>query len=456
MQIRTKLTLQFFMLVAILMLCCFLILYYISYTYRKNEFYKRLARKSETTAQLLLEVKEIDSTTLRVFDKNQKDLLFKENITVFNSSNRQLYTNNDTVNFNYDAKLLHQIKVNHAYRFTQGPYDILGMIYYSGNDYFYIISGAIDVDGKRRSAFQLQMLSTIYVVLLIVVLFMGWVFSRKALRPLQDVIHSVHKLSAKNLKERILIKNENDEIGALVQTFNMLLDRIEEALVTQRIFLSGASHEIKNPLTSVTSQLQVALLNNRSEAEYKKVIQSVLDDLSALNKTTHDLIDFAVLANQQESHWPKHPVRIDELIWECSDYFKRTMPEYKIKVDFMNLPSEEQRMLVLGIESQLRIALHNLIDNACKFSNQKSCSIQLHVLPQQVRIDISNEGDIIREEDRKLIFEPFYRSDQTSGKQGHGIGLALVKRIIELHHGSIEVFAENTGNRIALCLPVIF
>ena len=184
MQIRTKLTLQFFMLVAILMLCCFLILYYISYTYRKNEFYKRLARKSETTAQLLLEVKEIDSTTLRVFDKNQKDLLFKENITVFNSSNRQLYTNNDTVNFNYDAKLLHQIKVNHAYRFTQGPYDILGMIYYSGNDYFYIISGAIDVDGKRRSAFQLQMLSTIYVVLLIVVLFMGWVFSRKALRPL--------------------------------------------------------------------------------------------------------------------------------------------------------------------------------------------------------------------------------------------------------------------------------
>jgi signal transduction histidine kinase len=440
MQIRAKLSLQFIFVVTLIIIFGFGVIYYSSASYRENEFYQRLEKKAHTNAEIFLSMASVDSTMLRMLDRRQKDKLPLENITIFNAENKNIYTNNDSIVFTPTAALFDEVRTKGRKEFTVKDFQVLGLPYDDGHATYVVFAAAVDKYGLSKLNNLRVTMILMFILIISIVAFTGWLYAGRALKPLSQVINEVEKINVERLDTRLNKSPSRDEIGRLIDTFNILLERVENSIKLQKLFVSGASHELKNPLTTITSQLQVVLLNERSNDEYKNIIQSILEDIRKLNRTTLDLIEYARLNYEDEILFS--PVRIDDVIWACRDYFSSHNPSCKVHLIFENMPADEKNLIVMGNEALLKVACINLIDNACKFSENKTCQITLSFQNDEIRLSFADNGIGLNEEEIKLIFEPFYRTNNTAEFKGHGIGLALTKKIMQLHHAKINVQSQ--------------
>src|SRR5882757_5887126 len=126
MQIRSRLTIQFSLMVGTILLTSFILIYFLAYRFNKQEFHQRLDDKAVTTATLLLRVQEVDASLLKTIDRAKRDALFGENITVYDKSNREIYTNNDTIYFNVSPVLLEDIRASTLLYWSQDQFEISG------------------------------------------------------------------------------------------------------------------------------------------------------------------------------------------------------------------------------------------------------------------------------------------------------------------------------------------
>lgn len=449
MQIRTRLTAQFITVVTLLIAVIFSIIYISAASYRESEFYQRLRNKAQTSAEMFVSVDQIDSTMLRLFDRRQKDKLPMENVSIYDSEDREIYTNNDSIEFYITPHILDEVRHAREVILNQEPLEILGITYEDRQHKFVVFAGANDIYGKSKIRNLRKTLLILLICSITGIAIAGWIYSGRALKPLARVIKDVKNLDPTHLAGRLSIGRHNDEIGRLIATFNMLLDRIEKTFNLQKLFITGASHELKNPLTSITSQLQVSLIRERSQEEYRALVMSVLEDIQALNKTTHDLMELARLTN--ERYVVREPVRIDEVVWKATESLLKTHKEYNINVQ-MQLPHDQDLLIVSGHPALLQVALTNLMDNACKFSPDNSCTIELELWQEQVLIRIIDQGPGIPEEIQPFIYMPFFRGDSTAQEKGHGVGLSFTKTILELHDAQLDLLTNNSGTTFTIIL----
>ncbi len=455
MQIRSRLTIQFVGIVALILLISYLVTYFFSAKYRENHFYEGLRNRATTTGQLLFKVNQISPSLLKIIDQNKKSSLTSENITVYNSKNEQVYTNNDSLNFDTTNGLLNRIRVNGELRWHQGDYTIIGIAYGDPGNGIVITAGAIDSFGNSQSSnLAIVMLISFFVILGVVGL-SGWIYAGSALRPINRIIDKTKNISATNLSARLDEGNKKDEIAVLSATFNQMLNRLESTFQLQKTFVANASHELKNPLTVITSQLEVILLRERTPEEYKKTIDSVLDDIRDLNEVSLRLLDLARL-NSDEIEINFKQTRVDELLWQCKEELQERQPDYKISFS-LDLPEDEKKLIVLGNEYLLKTAFLNIMDNACKFGDDKEVIISLQTIENHVTVLFKDNGIGIKQSDLPNIFEPFYRATNVVGISGHGIGLSLVEKIIRLHKSSIKVNSKSgEGSLFTITIPAAF
>lgn len=452
MQIRTRLTFQFTIIVAFILLASFIAIYYFSAQYRESSFYSRLRDKANTTAELLLNVKEVDSTLLKIIDKNKKDLLFKENIAVYDYEGHRIYSSNDSVDFS-NPQIFDGIRKNSEMRWKNGDLELLGFKYLSAPKRFIVIAAATDRFGLSKLYYLENLLFISFFIILGVVGFTGWIYAGRSLRPISQIVTQVQNISAENLSARLDEGNRRDEIARLSATFNELLNRIEATFSVQKTFVANVSHELKNPLTIITSQLEVALLRDRTQEEYRKTLASVLDDIRQLNEVALRLLELARLGNSEQAMNFK-PLRIDELLWQCREEIVEKHPGYRVVLSF-DLPEDERRLLVSGNEHLLKTAFKNLMDNACKFSSDKEATVSLSTTGDEIRVAFRDNGIGISSQDLPNIFQPFYRGSNTVSISGHGIGLSLVERIITLHRSRIGVTSKpGKGSTFSVVIPV--
>lgn len=452
MQIRTRLTLQFVAIVAIIMLISLGAIYYFSSKYREREFYDRLREKAATTAQLLLRVQQVDSALLKIIDKNKKDLLDRENITVFNYLNQQIYTNNDTFDLDSSRTLLNRIRLEGEQRWTQGQYEVIGIPYVDKFNRFVVTAGAVDKFGLSKLRYLRNILLIVFFVSLAVVAYAGWIYAGRALSPINKIIAQAQNISASNLNERLDEGNRTDEIARLSATFNAMLQRLEQTFQMQKSFVTNASHELKNPLTVITSQLEVILLRERTPEEYRQTLNSVLEDIISLNSVALRLLDLARLSSD-EIKLNFRRIRIDELLWQCRDEIMQQHKECTVNIS-LSLPDDERQMEVMGSDAMLLTAFHNLLDNACKYSENKQVNVNLYTTGSRIVVAFLDEGSGITEADRAHIFQPFYRGLNAGSVRGHGIGLSLVDRIVKLHKATIMLESSvGKGSVFTLTFP---
>lgn len=443
MQIRTRITIQFSLLVSAILLVSFSLLYLLEWESTLLEFQKRLHDKALSTAILLLKVDEVDLNLLKIINSSKKDILFHENITIYNSRREVLYTHNDSLEFSISPQQFDAIQKGETLYLSANSFEIVGLPFDYKDARYVIVSGAIDKEGTQRLSTLRKLLYGLVLFLVAFVYWAGWIFAGRALRPIVRVINEVQRISPTELSQRLSGSDKPDEIGRLIAIFNRLLIRIENAFNLQKAFVANVSHELNNPLTKITSQLEVTLLNERSNEEYKKTIQSVLEDMKELNQLSSSLLDLAYV-NQENQTFAMKSVRIDEVLWEIREEITSLNPTYSVQIHADQMPESEDDLFIMANLQWLKTAIRNIVDNACKFSPNHTAFISLSCVNKEVNIKIIDNGPGIEEKDIHKLFQPFYRTDSTSKIQGHGIGLSLAHKIIAIHRGTIKV-SSNPG-----------
>lgn len=239
MQIRTKLTLRFILVVAAIQLFGSLAIYFFSADYRRELFYDRLKNKANSTAKLLMAVEEIDASLLKKMETDNPVSLPYEKINIYNYRNEIIFSTDDSQFLQITQQILNDIRLKGEIRFTVDNFEILGFLYkdLEKNERLTIITCAKDIYGYRRLGNLRTILIIVFATSTILVLVSGWIYSGRALKPISKVIEQVNNISASSLNLRVHKGQENDEIADLANTFNQMLNRLKLLLFPRKILL---------------------------------------------------------------------------------------------------------------------------------------------------------------------------------------------------------------------------
>jgi heavy metal sensor kinase len=256
-----------------------------------------------------------------------------------------------------------------------------------------------------------------------------------------------------NLKRRVPVHRQRiDEIGALVSTFNEMLDRLEELFEKQRRFTGDISHELRSPLTTILGNLS---LLRRAHSLPPEEQADMLAEMHSEAERMHRLISDLLLLSQAEAGLSlnRAPVELDTLLLQSYRLAqRRANGSHTIQL------LHEDQIIVQGDADRLRQILDNIINNALRYTPAGGLiQLSLHCQQDQAIISISDNGPGIAPQDLPHIFERFYRADKarTRAAGGTGLGLSIVKWLVDAHHGHIEVeTAPEEGTTFRIYLPV--
>jgi signal transduction histidine kinase len=454
MNIRNKLLLLFVSIVALILTATSLSVYYFSSNYRKDEFYTRLTSKARNVARLALEVEEITHEVLLKIETDNPMSLSKEEVRVYNSKNEILYTSDLENVIEIEPGLLDRVREKHEVRFSQGEYECLGYLFSDQFGDFVVVIAAVDIFGYTKMSNLRTILVVVFGAAIFITSISGYFYVSRMLQPISKVIQEVDDISATSLHRRVDAGNGKDEMSQLSSTFNKMLERIETAFTTQKNFIANASHEIRNPLTAILGQIDVTLLNQRSAAEYTKVLQSLREDITNMKTVSNRLLLLAQ-ASVEDVEKRFTALRLDELLWDARAELNKQHPSYSISIEMDATIDDESKLVVNGDEQLLKAAITNVLDNGCKYSVNNRVSVLLRSDSGKAMLEFKDHGIGIPEEDIPHLFEPFYRGHNTESYKGNGIGLSLVYRIIKSHFGDISIRSQvNQGTVLTILLPV--
>jgi signal transduction histidine kinase len=455
MEIRRRLSFQFILTVALIMLLSFISIYISVSQFRKETFYNQLENRARSVAQLLIDVEEIDAELLKKIEKASVSNLPDEIISIYDFRNELLFSTDDKKYLSEFESKLDEVRLKEYIRFRKNNIEVLGIYYKSKYDRFVVLEGARDISGLERLKNLQFILIIVFLLSLIIVFLAGEFLSGRALHPIQQVIRQVDEIGVSNLDQRVNEGNGKDEIARLAFTFNKMLERLESAFMMQKSFIANASHELRTPLTMITGQLEVTLLSDRSVEEYRKVIRSVLDDITILNTVSNRLLLLAHTSSDI-AKLNFSSVRIDDLLWSTRQEMLKKFPDFSVHINIDPNLDDEILLTVTGNESLLKTAFSNIIENASKYSPlDKSVFIDIKPGREMTVIAFRDKGIGVPEEDLKMIFQPFYRGKNSLEFSGHGIGLSLAERIVNIHSGSLEVRSIlGKGSEFIIKLPL--
>lgn len=452
MKLRQEITLRFVIVVmAILSITMLSVYIFTSYFLNKN-FYRRLNNRAETVVGWLSQTIENrkDIAFLESLLKNRKDQITAEEIIVYDNFNKVVFVSNAAQVKAIEATILYEIKQKNRIEFVENGLDGVGILYERAYKRYIVIAMAKNQYADEFLQQMRWMMLGLWVFSIIFIGFIGWFYAKKTLEPIEKIGVELNKIFPQNLNKRLETNQNKDEISSLTLTINQLLDRVEEGLGLQKMFIGNVSHELQNPLTRISSQLEVSLLKERKPSEYQTTIFLALEDITDLVKLTQNLLKLSRMT-ADNNELLAESVRLDELLFDTKAFVLKNNPNYKIEIAFDALPEEPEQLCIVGNSSLLKIAFVNLVQNACKFSSDNQALINLAVTDFYKIIHIEDKGIGIEPQEIEYIFQPFYRSSKTSETKGYGIGLSLVDRIIKMHNGKINVVSElGTGTKFSI------
>lgn len=293
------------------------------------------------------------------------------------------------------------------------------------------------------------------VIILVLAGVCGMLLARRALRPVAETAARVQGITDRNLHERLLEPQTNDEIAHLIKVFNQLLARLDHAFDAQRRFTADASHELCTPLTVLKGTTQVALLEPHDLEEYENVLKSNLEEIERLSVLTSSLLQLA-RADAGEQQLSQELVVLNEVIDDVHARLSPMAAERGVTLSADTAPI----ILIEGDQVALRQIIFNLAHNAIRYTpSGGTVHLALAELNHgEVGISITDNGIGIAPDSLPHIFERFYRSSQARSHEsmGSGLGLAICQTLAEAHNGRIEVESSlNKGSRFTLILPAL-
>lgn len=289
-----------------------------------------------------------------------------------------------------------------------------------------------------------------FLIILAILAVVGYITIARLTNSLTYLSSEMKLITQANLDKRIKVKSRKDEIGELSTSFNNLLDRIDEAFRRERQLIGDVAHELKTPLATMQTSVEVALQVRRNETEYIQTLEGLLNDVGRLSLTLKNVLDLA---------------------WSDAPYHKDNGKVFSLSILMDELIEITQKMLtgknirlksnvakdieIFGYRDHFARALLNILDNAVRYTNEGIITIDLQSIRGNIIINISDSGTGIDPKDVPHIFDRFYRGSTTQRISGTGIGLAIAKSIIALHKGVIHVESKmNVGSKFTITLPL--
>jgi len=455
MNIRYRLALQFTLIVASILLIFSISIYWFSSNKRTTEFNNRLKNRAITVANLLTEFEEIDSYLLEKINRNTVNFLYNENLLVYDFKNdTMLYKfskdKRSNIAFKYDIK---DIKEKKEISYRADSNNVVGFTYPKENPKFIIVASAVHLRGRQELSNLRQILTISYIIGVIITIMASLFYATEAVRPISNIIKQVDNITASKLHKRVYEGKGNDEIAKLSKTFNDMLDRLNYSFEMQRNFVSNVSHELRTPLTSINGQIDVALLNKRSQDEYEEIIKSVHGDIVNMITLTNGFLELAEAS--MENAIPKfQKIRIDELLYQVKDEILKRNTEYHINIIFSDSIKDETSLMVNGNSVLIKVLCVNVIENACKFSNNKSVMINIKPQDKYLNISFIDKGVGIPKSEINKVTKLFFHKESISGTKGYGIGLSIVEKIVDIHYGILNIASDvSVGTEVSVSLP---
>lgn len=284
----------------------------------------------------------------------------------------------------------------------------------------------------------------------IVVVIAGFVTYRlvdKFLEPITDLKNRMKEVNVQNLSKQIEVKETGDEIEEITVSFNDMIIRLSRLFGEEKSFLQNAAHELRTPLAVLKTKIDVFKKNeNNTIEDYQKMLASVTE----YNDRMSHLVQMLLQIQESQTVERKDEINIydliDEVIMDLSIY---------IDEKHLSVTEEGNRAQIIGSDLLMYRVFYNLIENAIKYNVDGGyINVLINENEDDVVIKIEDSGRGI-ESDKKKIFEAFYRERRTANESnGVGLGLHLVKQIIELHSGTIEVKdGEKVGTQFIVTVP---
>ena len=435
MKIRRKIALIFTALTMLVIFFAFAFIYFLSAKSNEIDFYTRLEEKVTLTAWKYFEQDEMSKQVYeKVINKYLRSMPEAEEI-ILNTDKPRL-VGDSLLKILPSQNLAQKIQKGEKIKFRIHDKQGIGIYYPDNQGNFIVIVMAIDKEGIRKQQSLAKILLGIFLGSIIFIFFMGQLYARRVLAPVVNIIRNVRKINATNLTLRLKEKKGNDELAELTRMFNQMLERLDNSFTMQKRFISNASHELKNPLTAILGETEVTLSKPRKGAEYIKALNNIQTEADRLNMLTKNLLHLAKV-DFDLSGMAQQKIDVSQLINEIKEEFDKT--DFKDRIEIHSSGS----FTIAGNHDLLQIAIKNLLDNACKFSQNQKVMVNLIATNDVSVIEIIDLGIGIPENESKNLCQPFFRASNAFSFKGSGIGLSLADKIIKLHEGHIDIVSSS-------------
>ncbi len=306
-----------------------------------------------------------------------------------------------------------------------------------------------------------HVLSTLRVILLVLCLggvglavVLGRLAASRVLAPLAEVAATAQHIGeTEDLTSRIHVQTD-DEVGRLATRFNAMLERLEasrqaldESARAQRQLVADASHELRTPVTSLRTNIELLLEHEHLDPEERRrMLSDVVEQTEELTALVGDLIE---VARGDLPAGPAEDVRLDQVVGEAVRRAERNFPQ-------VSFETRLAPALVEGMPDRLSRVINNLLDNAARHSPPDGAiEVSAHPVADEAVVCVRDHGDGVAEADLPHVFDRFYRGASSRGRQGSGLGLSIVRQVVQQHGGSVS--AENApggGAAFTVRLPL--
>lgn len=294
--------------------------------------------------------------------------------------------------------------------------------------------------------------STFWVLVFAAIVLIGVISSiiigRPILKGIKEISNSTKKISEGDFSCRIK-ENKTKFLGRISHDFNQMAKELEGVKILRNDFINNFSHEFKTPISSIKSYAEELKNNNLSREEQDRYLDIIIKEATRLSNLSNSILYLSKVEKQE--------ILTDKTFYDVGEQIRQAilLEMKKIEKKELELDLDILDYKLSLNESSLEQVWINLLDNAIKFSEpKKTLKITSGIVEDIYEVRIKDQGIGIDEEDLPFVFEKFYKADKSHSEEGNGLGLSLVKRIIELHKGTIEINSKiGVGTEVIVKLP---
>jgi heavy metal sensor kinase len=276
----------------------------------------------------------------------------------------------------------------------------------------------------------------------------GYFLARRALKPVETITKTARRISGQDLSARLDLSGVDDEVGRLAETFDEMLERLEQSFQRERRFAADASHELRTPLAAMEAILGVVRAEPREAADYQKALDDLADESSRLRGLVEKLLELARSGRSTVADFTQ--VDVSTLVEDVADVLRPLARAKRVSLERRLEPG----LTIDGDSDSLIRLFLNLVENAIKFTERGGVSITAYRRGDSVVVEVADTGIGIAAERIAHVFERFYRADASRSAPGTGLGLALAQQIALNHKGTLTATSrEGEGSTFTLTLP---